>query len=95
MIAPWKDWIPGVLCKEQVQELCKKEYIKNVKNWDSKNKEENPIDHSSIDLTLSNEGYEMVNGSIKPTQQDFYKRTILDNPNYAKYHHPERDGIFF
>lgn len=94
MNEPWKDWIPGVLSKEQVQELCKEEFIKNVKDWDSKKKRENPIDHSSIDLTLSKEGYEMVNGSIKPTKQDAYKRTILENPDYAKVHDAESDGIF-
>ncbi|HEA64670.1 MAG TPA: hypothetical protein ENI02_00800 [Candidatus Aminicenantes bacterium] len=91
---PWKDWIPGVLSKEQVQELCKEECIKNVKNWDSKKKGENPIDHSSIDLTLSEEGYKMVNGSIKPTKQDAYKRTILQNPDYAEVHDTESDGRF-
>ena len=32
MSEPWKDWIPGVLSKEQVAELCREEYIKNVKN---------------------------------------------------------------
>ncbi len=95
MSEPWKDWIPGVLSKEQVQKLCKEKYITNVKNWNSKKKGENPIDHSSIDLTLSKEGYEMVNGSIKPTKQDAYKRTILDNRDYAKVHDEESDGIFF
>ena len=94
MNEPWKDWIPGVLSKEQIQELCKKEYIKNVKNWDSENEKENPIDHSSVDLTLSEEGYEMVNGSIKPTERDVYKRTILENRDYAKVHNAENDGIF-
>jgi len=94
MSEPWQDWIPGVLSKEQVQELCKEEDITNVKNWNSKKKGENPIDHSSIDLTLSKEGYEMVNGSIKPTKQDAYKRTILDNRGYAKVHDAESDGIF-
>ncbi len=94
MSDPWKDWIPGVLSKEQVQELCKKDFIKNVKGWDSNKKQENPIDHSSIDLTLSKEGFEMVNGSIKPTKQDAYKRTILENPKYAKVHDAENNGIF-
>lgn len=94
MCEPWKSWIPGVLSKEQVQELCEEEYVTNVKNWNSKKKGENPIDHSSIDLTLSKEGYEMVNGSIKPTKQDGYKRTILENADYSKVHDAERDGIF-
>jgi len=94
MAEPWKEWIPGVLSREQVQELCKEEYIRNVRNWDSTKKEENPIDHSSIDLTLSAEGYEMVNGSIKPTREDAYKRTILENADYAKEHKPASNGIF-
>jgi dCTP deaminase len=95
MNEPWKDWIPGVLSKEQVQDLCKEECIKSVKGWDSKKKSGNPIDHSSIDLTLSKEAYEMANGSIKPTEQDVYKRTILENRGYAKVHNDvDGDGIF-
>ena len=94
MSEPWKEWIPGVLSKEQVQELCKEEYIKNVKNWNSKKEKENPIDHSSVDLTLSTEGYEMINGSIKSTEQDAYKRTILENREYAKVLNADGEGIF-
>jgi len=94
MSEPWKDWIPGVLCKKQMQELCSEDCIEGVADWDSDDPKVNPIDHSSIDLTLSKEGYEMVNGSIKPTKQDAYKRTILENPDYAKVHDAESDGIF-
>lgn len=94
MSEPWKNWIPGVLSKEQVIELCKENYIKNVKDWGSDDKDINPIDHSSIDLMLANEGYKIVNGSIKPTEGDSYRKTVIGNNSYATSHPQESDGIF-
>lgn len=87
MNEPWKDWIPGVLSKEQVKKLCDVKHIKNVENPDK------VIDHSSIDLTLSGEGYKMVNGSIKPGGFE-YRTAILENPKYANEFKPNGDGIF-
>jgi dCTP deaminase len=66
MSEPWKSWIPGVLCKMQVKELCDQGYIEDVHNWDSDNPNMNPIDYSAIDLILTGEGYEMAKGSVKP-----------------------------
>lgn len=94
MSEPWKEWIPGVLSKKQVIELCRENYIKNVKDWDSDDKHINPIDHSAIDLTLANEGYKMVAGSIKPTEGDSYRRTVIGNNNYATSHPQESSEIF-
>lgn len=91
MIEPWKGWIPGVLCKPQVQKLCEEDYIENVANW--KDDENGQIDYSSIDLTLSDEGYEMVKGSVKPAGIE-YRRTILENDYYAKKLNADNDGIF-
>ncbi len=65
MSEPWKNWLPGVLSKEQVQELCSEGYLKEVVNWDKRGKK-NPIGHSAIDLTLTDEGYVMKKGSVKP-----------------------------
>jgi len=65
MDKPWKGWIPGVLSKEQVQELCSNGYLKRVDNWNKRGKK-NPIGHSAIDLTLTDEGYEVISGSVKP-----------------------------
>ncbi len=91
MNEPWKEWIPGVLCKPQVQKLCEEDYIENVANW--KDDENGQIDYSSIDLTLSDEGYEMVKGSVKPAGIE-YRRTILENDYYAKKLNADNDGIF-
>lgn len=55
---PWSDWIPGVLGKGQMTELCGDGYIQNA-NLAS-------LDHSSIDLHLTHEAWELTRGSIKP-----------------------------
>lgn len=94
MSEPWKNWIPGVLSKSQVVELCKEGYLKNVNNWDSDDENANPIDHSSVDLTLSDEGYEVVAGSIKPTEGDSYRKTVLGNESYVTSLEQESNGIF-
>lgn len=86
MKEPWKDWIPGVLSKRQVEQLREK-YIENVSS------QINAIDYSSLDLTLTDEGYEMLTGSIKPAGIE-YRRTILENQTYAKKLNPDNDGIF-
>jgi len=86
MAEPWKEWIPGVLSKKQVEELCG-QYIENVTD------PANAIGYSSIDLTLSDEGYEMLTGSIKPAGIN-YRRTILENRDYAKKLDADNDGIF-
>jgi len=86
MNGPWENWIPGVLSKRQVEELCA-EYIENVPE------PANAVGYSSIDLTLSDEGYEMVKGSVKPAGIE-YRRTILENDYYAKKLNEDNDGIF-
>ena len=55
---PWKKWIPGVLCNEQLKELCKGIIRGTVPSF-----KPSP---SSMDLHLGDEGYQMVNGSVKP-----------------------------
>jgi len=90
MNEPWKDWIPGVLSKDQVKKLCRGGYLENVVNLDEK---KGPVDYSSIDLTLSDEGYEMLTGSIKPAGIE-YRRTILENPDYAQKLNAGTDSIF-
>ncbi len=60
---PWKDWIPGVLSHSQMEKLCKNGDITNQKQTTD---DELKIGSSSIDLHLTDEGYEMVQGSVKP-----------------------------
>lgn len=68
MSEPWKNWIPGVLSDEQIRELLRQGYIRNVN--------EKAIDYSAMDLTLADEGYIMVSGSVKPVS-DRYEHLIL------------------
>ena len=55
---PWKEWIPGALNDQQLGELIGLGFIENA-GGDSP-------DYSSFDLRLDDEGYEMVQGSVKP-----------------------------
>jgi hypothetical protein len=64
MNEPWRDWIPGALSKNQLRGLCGDNYIENAERWDDDDK--GPIDYSALDLTLTSEGYRMIEGSVKP-----------------------------
>lgn len=57
---PWKDWIPGVLNDAQLKELCKKGLISGR----SVEALEAAVGLSSIDLSLSDEGYELIEGAV-------------------------------
>jgi dCTP deaminase len=90
MSEPWKKWIPGVLCKTQVKQLCEEGYITNVDNWEDD--EEGPIDYSAIDLTLMDEGYHMEKGSVKPWGVR-YKHDILRHRLATKLQ-PNNEGAY-
>ena len=60
MSEPWKNWIPGVLSKGQLKELWQQGYIENIEQW------KDDDSYSAFDLTLTNEGYRMTKGSVKP-----------------------------
>lgn len=64
MRLPWSDWIPGVLSKRQVLELCHQGYLLQTGSEPS-------VDHSSIDLHLFDEGWELPLGSIKPSGRSY------------------------
>lgn len=69
---PWDGWIPGVLNKSQVEELCKQGFITGVDpSWKA-------IDLSSIDLSLSDTAFEMKEGSVKPSGQFDYDHLLQD-----------------
>lgn len=59
---PWSNWIPGVLNKAQLKTICEEGIITTVESTLDK-----ILDHSSIDLSLADEGYRMINGSVKPS----------------------------
>lgn len=64
MKLPWSDWIPGVLCRQQVVSLCDEGYLTLTQPRRS-------IDHSSIDLHLENEAWVLPHGSIKPSGRSY------------------------
>src|SRR6266849_8753567 len=82
---PWDDWIPGVLCKSQVIELCKQGFINGVDPSGP------AIDHSSVDLSLSANAFKMREGSVKPSYTDY--DLILRNKELSEKIEPT-NGIF-
>ncbi len=87
---PWRHWIPGVLSKEQLKELCKEGYIEGVAGWEDD--EKGPIDYSALDLTLVDEGYRMTKGSVKPFG-DRYESQIRSQ-HLVEQLHPDGDGAY-
>lgn len=83
---PWCHWIPGVLSKKQVIELCNADLIRSVEN------PEQSVDDSSIDLSLSNEVYRLTEGSVKP----FENKPYLDSlKKWSLLERLEPDGDIF
>jgi len=80
------DYIPGVLSRAQLRTLCDAGWIQNVGH-------DSQIDYSSIDLTLSNEAYTMVKGSVKPFG-DSYEHFLLSEKDAAQPKQADEDGCF-
>jgi dCTP deaminase len=76
-VTPLNKWVPGALSKVQLQQLCAPGWVQGV-DCDS----DDPIDYSALDLKLSGEGYEMIEGCIKPFGQSYDQ--ILKNKRFAK-----------
>ncbi|OGU17003.1 MAG: hypothetical protein A2X61_07570 [Ignavibacteria bacterium GWB2_35_12] len=74
----WKNeyWLPGVLSINQIQKLQDEGFIQGF-TIPQKGKFE-----SAIDLYLSNEGYEMIQGTIKPMKYKSYK-SFLEQRKYS------------
>ena len=68
--APWRHWIPGVLSKCQVIELCELDLIRSV------DEPEKVVAESSLDLRLSDEVYRLTKGSVKPFSHAPYFDTL-------------------
>ena len=81
---PWKSWIPGVLSKFQMRQLINDGYIEGS--------DPKLLDNSSLDLCLSNEGYVMVQGSVKPSGTRYLHS--LEKDNLVQALTPESDGTF-
>src|SRR5258708_34409603 len=84
-VAPMaRGWIPGVLSKRQVRELIDAGCIDGASP--------NALDHSSLDLHLSEEGYVLSKGSIKPFGDRYL--TTLKLKHLVEEHAPSPDGTF-
>jgi dCTP deaminase len=78
---PWSRWIPGVLSRNQVGRLCSSGYLEGFST------KSDASDHSSIDLHLSADAYELTSGSVKPSG-DLYL-TMLTKQRLATPLKPE------
>ena len=63
---PWNEWIPGALSKKQLVKLCTDGFIRDAEN------PKDAADESSIDLHLTNQVYELTEGSVKPFADEQY-----------------------
>ena len=82
---PWRDWIPGVLNREQVSALH------NAGRLSGHGVEKTSPDLSSFDLHLTEDAWELADGSFKP--DSYYKNTYLKAP-FASKITPDADGQF-
>lgn len=57
----WDSWLPGVLSRRQLRALCERGYIGHVEP-----EEMDQIDHSSLDLHITDDAYRLTRGSVKP-----------------------------
>lgn len=83
---PWDEWAPGVLNKPQMERLLKEAYITFRGQKPS-------IGHSSVDLSLGDDAYEMLEGSVKPSQSP-YNWFITEKYKLAKKLPKPDDSIF-
>lgn len=89
MTQPWRDWIPGVLNKDQMRELAGEGLITMTPSASI----EALLDESSLDLTLSDQAFQMVHGSVKPNSLYPYS-SFLDDTDLAESLAPDKDGSF-
>lgn len=82
---PWRDWIPGVLSTEQMEELCEQDFLVNVSK--------DCIGYSSFDLAISEEGYELIEGAVKPSKISNYLRWLQEQ-DLVRRIQPTGDRIF-
>lgn len=83
---PWDEWVPGALNKPQMKKLLDGGYITH-------SGQEPKLGHSSMDLSLADEAYEMLEGSVKPSQKP-YSWFITKKHKLAKQIPPPEDGIY-
>lgn len=88
MPQPWDNWVPGVLSRNQLQQLATDGFIRDVRP-----QEMDQIDHSSFDLHLTDVAYQLTEGSVKPSGQKFLHD--IKKKKLATKLSPSNDGSFF
>lgn len=86
MIWEKENWITGVLTKRQLKDLVHDGFLLDPLDSPS------DYDHSSRDLHLTDEGYEMIGGSIKPCGGEY--KYFYNNELLAKRLAPNSDGEY-
>ena len=72
---PWRDWVPGVLTRRQVGALVKTGAITEVEAYPEHDSDQVPpsqYDHSSLDLHIAEEGFELIEGAVKPSGSKYF-----------------------
>jgi hypothetical protein len=82
---PWDEWAPGVLNVRQMKELLDKGYITHGESAPK-------LGHSSMDLSLADDAFEMLNGSVKPSQSPY--DWFIKNNQLAKSLPKPSDGVY-
>lgn len=83
---PWDDWIPGVLSRRQVEQLRDEGFLRPP------NFTIDPRDESSFDLTLTGQGWQMIEGSVKPSKSGYL--TSLQDRHLVQELRPNDDGHY-
>lgn len=82
---PWDEWVPGVLNRRQMAQLLDEGFITCAGPRPE-------IGHSSMDLTLANEAYEMLEGSVKPSERSY--SWFIKDKGLAKEISKPSEGIY-
>lgn len=86
MSNPWAHWVPGVLNRLQMNKLLDGGFITHGRL-------EPKLGHSSMDLSLADEAYVVLEGSVKPSE-DPYSWFITKKHELARRIKPPADGIY-
>ncbi len=88
MGCPWDLWAPGALNKPQMEMLLRDGYI-------SHSGPAPKFGHSSMDLSLADEAFEMVTGAVKPSEPPYNSYSYITRRiKLAKPHPPLPDGTY-
>lgn len=88
MAYPWDEWVPGVLNKNQMGRLLDDGFV-GFRGSRPK------LDHSSMDVSLSNEAYVMQKGAVKPSATGMaYDLFITQKLKLAEKLNPLGDGSY-